>query len=71
MFGGEQRLGLEELAVVEEVLDDGVHVVGWFAESGDEGVEFEVFVGDGQVRFLGEGGGARRGCWRAGRTAAA
>ena len=43
----EQRLHLEELAVVDDVLDDGVHVVGLVRRVGDERVELEVLVGDG------------------------
>ena len=42
----EQRLHLEELAVVEDVLDDGVHVVGLVRRVRDEGVQLEVLVGD-------------------------
>ena len=42
----EQRLHLEELAVVEHVLDDGVHVVGLVGRVGDEGVQLAVVVGD-------------------------
>ena len=40
-----ERVHLEELAVVEHVLDDPVHVVGLVGRVGDERVEFEVGVG--------------------------
>ncbi|GAA3695794.1 hypothetical protein GCM10022420_096880 [Streptomyces iranensis] len=50
----EQRLRLEELGVVEDVLDHRVHAVRLVGAVGHEGVQLEVLVRDGEVRLLGE-----------------
>ena len=57
----EQRLHLEELAVVEDVLDDRVHVVGLVGRVRDERVELAVGVGDrpGRPRRPTTGGSSR------------
>ena len=66
----EQRLHLEELPVVEDVLDDRVHVVGLVGRVRDERVELEVDVGDLEVGRRRRTTAPRRGCCSAGRTAA-
>ena len=66
----EQRLHLEEVAVVDDVLDDRVHVVRLVGRVRDEGVEARVVLGD---RRVGVGVERRRVVevvGRAGRTAA-
>ena len=52
--GREEWLDLEELAVVEHRLDDGVHVVGDVGGVRDERVEGPVDVIDVEVEFLPE-----------------
>ena len=67
----EQRLHLEELAVVDDVLDHGVHVVRLVGRVGDERVELAVVVGDLEVEPSRRRRPAGpRGCCSAGRTAA-
>jgi hypothetical protein len=56
----EQRLHLEELAVVEHVLDDRVHVVRLVRRVGHERVELTVVVGDlERGRVVVRGGSSR------------
>ncbi|CAB5023425.1 unannotated protein [freshwater metagenome] len=53
---GEERLSLEEVAVIHEVLDEPVHVVRLVRRIGNEGVELVVGVVDLEVGLVIEGG---------------
>lgn len=53
----EQGLGLQELAVVQHMLDRGVHVVRLVRRVRDQRVQLAVLVADRQVRLLREGRG--------------
>ena len=56
-----QRVHLEELAVVEHVLDDPVHVVRLVGRVGDQRVELAVRIGHFEVgRRSGYVGGSSR-----------
>ena len=58
----EQRVDLQELAVVEHVLDDRVHVVGLVRRVRDQRVELAVGVGDVAAGAVVERPGPRPGC---------
>ena len=66
----EQRVDLQELAVVEDGFDDLVHVVGLVGESGIRVSSSRSSSVTSRVDLDGVRRAARRSCWAAGRTAA-
>ena len=49
--GREQRLGFQKVPVVDDVLDDGRHVVRLVGAVGDDRIQFAVFIGDLELDF--------------------